>query len=946
MDYQVNKLHAKILLGFLVVAVIFGYTLFSEYKYNPSNSIGSPAGYVVLEGTRVGTEKLDSSLVKVIQMGDYEPRVVVILEDTPETSSQNLEQKKQAIEEKQTEVIESLKEEIKVAESEDKKAIVTSTGIASTEEIEKELAQDKLPDAEELTQLQTADFEVTHKFDTINALAGKVNDPEALLELTKNKKVKKILLDYPVKVDLDQSVPRINANKAWEVSINGVNLTGAGETICIIDIGIDYSHPALGDCNPISYQLNGEPYNHSFDHTWRITLPNYTQIAVHFTNISLEMVSPGSDTLDRVYIYDKNNHTLAIYKGSLSNVWSPYGEGDTIYVRLASDSSVAEYGFFIDQVINGTTNTTMNWDSCPKVIGGWDTYNNDNDPRDDHGHGTHIAGIIASTNETYRGVAPQAQLVAIKALSASGSGRSSDIIAGIDWCIQNANKLNLSIISMSLGCDGTGCTHYQSYCNNDLTAAVINYSYQKNISVFIAAGNSGWTDGISNPSCVEHAIPVGAVNDADAILYNRGSLLSLLAPGTGIHSAALNWGWNSLSGTSMSTPHVSGAAALMHQYWKLAYGTIPSPDLIQNKLKLTGKRVYDESSGLIFSKVDVLGAIKPYLNFTNQTLTNGTSINNDYTDIEISSDVPLSSAILEWTSPNGTAANLSMITLSATGYYLNLTNLTNGTYSFRVCGNDSVGTEGVSESRIVLINTSITSGASTNQNSSSQPIPLVNFISPANNSYLTAYNLSTIIYNLTTLFGSKVLEYENSIINDYSFSITYLINLSANNLTDGNYTLTVFANDTSGSNITAKYRWTIDTNPPTILDINHTPPIGYNEKSVIFTANISDANLNLSKVYLSLNYTGNWSNYFMVVQNESSFSYAQNAINMTANLIIYYQIFAYDLAGNSNSSNVFNLTIIGINATNSTNATNTTNTTFSAVINITSPANGAVIEVG
>src|SRR3989338_1907740 len=103
----------------------------------------------------------------------------------------------------------------------------------------------------------------------------------------------------------------------------------------------------------------------------------------------------------------------------------------------------------------------MDWSSCSKVIGGWDTVNNAANPEDDHGHGTHVAGIVTSSDTTYKGVAPDAKIVAIKALNSAGSGLSSDIAAGIEWCVNNASSLNISVISMSIGGN-----QYTSVCDS------------------------------------------------------------------------------------------------------------------------------------------------------------------------------------------------------------------------------------------------------------------------------------------------------------------------------------------------------------------------------------------------------------------------------------------------------------------------------------------------
>ena len=125
-----------------------------------------------------------------------------------------------------------------------------------------------------------------------------------------------------------------------------------------------------------------------------------------------------------------------------------------------------------------------------KVIAGQDFANNDSDPMDDNGHGTHVAGIIASSDSAYRGVAPDAKLAAMKVCNAGGSCEDADVLAGFDWCIDNAEAYNISVISISLG-GGS----YTSYCDETLDFAAYSQAIAnaagKNISVVAATGNAG-----------------------------------------------------------------------------------------------------------------------------------------------------------------------------------------------------------------------------------------------------------------------------------------------------------------------------------------------------------------------------------------------------------------------------------------------------------------------
>jgi len=209
------------------------------------------------------------------------------------------------------------------------------------------------------------------------------------------------------------------------------------------------------------------------------------------------------------------------------------------------------------------------------ILGGYDFVNNDSDPIDDHSHGSHIAGIISSNDTTYKGIAYESGIIAIKACDSSGNCNGDNVLAGIDWCISNASIFNISVISMSIGDNGE---YNETTCPTDFDNA-INSAVNNNISVVIASGNTYHNNGISSPSCSPNATSVGATTKTNNIWArtNTGELLDLLAPGVDVTSTILGSNFGSKDGTSIATPHVSAAIAIINQHARLEIGDLATP---------------------------------------------------------------------------------------------------------------------------------------------------------------------------------------------------------------------------------------------------------------------------------------------------------------------------------------------------------------------------------
>ncbi|MFJ5985597.1 S8 family peptidase [Lentzea sp. NPDC092896] len=244
-------------------------------------------------------------------------------------------------------------------------------------------------------------------------------------------------------------------------------------------------------------------------------------------------------------------------------------------------------------------------------------FSNSADNGDHYGHGTHVASIIAGTGAKsggkYHGVAPDASILDVKVLGDNGSGQDSGIIAGMEWAVEQGAQ----IINMSLG-------GYDTPEIEPLEEAVNRLSADKGTLFVIAAGNSGPNARtVGSPGTADAALTVGAVDDQNEIaeFSSRGPTQAgtlkpdLTAPGVGIvaalHSdgrigAPVVDGYTSLDGTSMATPHVAGAAALLRQQHPELGGAALKARLTGTTTPTAKLTPFEQGSG----RVDVAKLIK------------------------------------------------------------------------------------------------------------------------------------------------------------------------------------------------------------------------------------------------------------------------------------------------------------------------------------------------
>ncbi len=347
-----------------------------------------------------------------------------------------------------------------------------------------------------LSTLDENEFHLKYRYIITNGFAGRLSR-SGYRKLLQSPDVNSIYLDRVVKASLDESRALIDAD-----DVQSLGVDGSGVDVCVLDTGIDYTHPALGGC---------------------------------------------------------------------------FGPGCKV---------------------------VMGYDFCN---GPYCTYANDTNPMDENGHGTHVAGIVASSDSTYRGIAPGVTLGALKVMNASGEGTFGAVAAGIDFCTLYAVPFNTKVITMSLG-DGNSYT--VGNCPTGLSPVIQN-ALQAGVFVDAASGNEGYTTGISYPACALGVTSVGATYDEGSQIdqvtsfTNRGVNLDLLAPGSMITSTAFGQTFADAQGTSMAAPHVAGLAALLYVIRQNS-----TPSYVENVMKLTGKQIYDSGSSLFFSRVDARAAAR------------------------------------------------------------------------------------------------------------------------------------------------------------------------------------------------------------------------------------------------------------------------------------------------------------------------------------------------
>jgi len=636
---------------------------------------------------------------------------------------------------------------------------------------------------------------------------------EELKILTLDSKIDKIRMNFPLRIFLNESIGIIGANSTWNLKSNKINLTGTSQSVCILDTGINQTHPDFSG-------------------------------------------------------------------------------------RILAEKCYCS--------VNGVP-------CCPNGAA------EDNNATDDNGHGTHVAGIVGASGGV-DGVATNIGLVIVKIMNGSGIGNSGDLESGIQWCLDNATKYNISVITASLGDNTIKYTSSnQNSCDTkaSILTSKISTAFANNISVTIASGNDNWNDGITWPACISNATPISSTTKLDSIssFSDRNSLIKLFAPGGdgtllgGINSTCITGdtdyknGYCRKSGTSMATPMVAGAIAIINQYLSLT-GQTKTPSQIEDTLYNTGFQFNESSNN--FSRINIYNALLSLdVDAPNVTLISPTdntiNINANQTFTCNATDWQLSNITLKiWNSTNALYYNTtSNLTGTANQTSFNVTNMSEGTYKW-----NCLATDNQSNSNYSISNFTLTIGGIS-----------TTLLSPTTNNYtkINDTNFSCEVYSETNselknitfyLWNSSGNLNYNSTKNISNFSNSTNLNFTFSN--EGNYSWNCLSVNNASNKSWGENNFSIVydiTNPN--LTITGSPADATSPLiSRDFNFNVSDDNI--KNCTLIINGTISQTNSSMNTSLEQTFT-------QTFTPGIYnWKINCTDFAGNTNSSseNSFTITVV------------------------------------
>jgi type VI secretion system secreted protein VgrG len=256
-----------------------------------------------------------------------------------------------------------------------------------------------------------------------------------------------------------------------------------------------------------------------------------------------------------------------------------------------------------------------------KVVAGVDFTGSPNGVLPTWYHGTSVAGLIAGNSSSYSGVAPGADIVALRVFGDNNQGSFGEIAQALDWVIQNHSAYNITAVNLSVT-DGGNYTSNE-FANDggvgqEITQAVDQLDAM-NIPVVMAAGNSfdGKTQGIGFPAIVPDVISVTSTDANDKLASDAqrlgtaqggASAVKIAAPGVGITGLGANNSTSAQDGTSFATPLVTGSIVLLQEMYEKAFNTLPTVAQLQQWLQQGAVPVHDSVTGVNVGRLDVLNS--------------------------------------------------------------------------------------------------------------------------------------------------------------------------------------------------------------------------------------------------------------------------------------------------------------------------------------------------
>ncbi|MGF1493621.1 MAG: S8 family serine peptidase [Microcoleaceae cyanobacterium] len=339
-------------------------------------------------------------------------------------------------------------------------------------------------------------------------------------------------------------------------------------------------------------------------------ISSYSHLPLNFVEVSSteeldelvshpDVVQVYEDTFE--LLSDSSSESEPLKSGSITSTDLPSVDEDIDRPNLAQslpqiNQPTAEANGYIG---SGTTVAVLDTGADPNApgLGGRIVFSRDFAPDDgafdDDNHGTNVSAITAA-------VAPGTDIAALDVFTlipGFGQGAyTSDQIDAMNWSIANKSTYNIVAINMSLGGG-----QYFSPTTSDARYSVIQSAKSAGILTVAASGNDGWSNSMGVPAAIEGAISVGAVSTSDTVasFSNSANFLDVLAPGVSINAGGFNF-----SGTSMATPHVAGAVAVL-----AAADSTATPDDIVDSLKTTETSITDNRNGLSFPRLDLAAAL-------------------------------------------------------------------------------------------------------------------------------------------------------------------------------------------------------------------------------------------------------------------------------------------------------------------------------------------------